>query len=51
MITKEGLSLARFNDKVVLSAALRRNASLATFDVKLRKQAAKLGVRVLPEAI
>jgi len=51
MINEEGLSLARFNDKVVLSAALRRNASLATFDAKLRKQAAKLGVRILPEAI
>jgi len=50
-IAEEGLSLARFNDEVVLSVAIRRGASLASFDAKLRKQAEKLGVNVLPETV
>ena len=50
-IVEEGLSLSRFNDKVLLSVAMRRNAPLATFDVRLRRQAAKLGLRVAPETV
>jgi len=50
-IAEEGLSLSRFNDKVLLSVAMRRNALLATFDVKLRRQATKLGLRVVPETV
>lgn len=50
-IVEEELSLARFNDAVVLSVAIRRGASLASFDAKLRKQAAKLGVNLLPETV
>ncbi|ADC65708.1 PilT protein domain protein [Ferroglobus placidus DSM 10642] len=38
-VVKENLSLSRYNDKVILSAAIRNRASIATFDEKLRKQA------------
>jgi len=48
---EEGLSLPRFNNKVLLSVAIRRNAPLATFDTRLRRQATKLGLRVVPETI
>lgn len=48
---EEGLSLARFNEKVILSAALRRGVPLATYDARLRRQAAKLGVPTMPEDI
>jgi predicted nucleic acid-binding protein len=44
-IVEEELFLARFNDVVVLPVAIRRGASLASFDAKLRKQATKLDVR------
>ena len=50
-VVKEGLSVARFNDKVVLSIAIRRNAPLATFDAKLRSQARRLGIQAVPETI
>ena len=50
-VVEEGLSVARFNDKVVLSIAIRRNAPLATFDAKLRSQAERLGIRAVPETI
>jgi predicted nucleic acid-binding protein len=47
-LVDEGLSLSRFNDKVVLSVALRRNVPLATFDEKLRRQASNIGVALIP---
>ena len=47
MLLLEKLSLSRFNDKIVLSIASRIGA-VATFDDKLRKQAAKKGIAVLP---
>jgi predicted nucleic acid-binding protein len=50
-VVEEGLSVARFNDKVVLSIAIRRNAPLATFDAKLRSQAKRLGIQAVPETI
>jgi predicted nucleic acid-binding protein len=50
-VVEEGLSVARFNDKVVLSIAIRRNAPLATFDAKLRSQARRLGIQAVPETI
>jgi hypothetical protein len=50
-IVEEELFLARFNDVVVLPVAIRRGASLASFDAKLRKQAAKLDVNLLPETV
>ncbi len=50
-VVEEGLSVARFNDKVVLSIAIRRNAPLATFDAKLRNQARRLGIQAVPETI
>ena len=50
-LVDEGLSLSRFNDKVVLSVALRRNVPLATFDEKLRRQASNIGVALVPETM
>ena len=47
-VVDEALSLARYNDKLILSAAVRRKAPLATFDGKLRRQALRAGVKVLP---
>jgi predicted nucleic acid-binding protein len=39
----------RLPDCAVLDAALSTQAALATFDDRLRREAAALGVRVLPE--
>jgi hypothetical protein len=50
-VVEEGLSVARFNGKVVLLIAIRRNAPLATFDAKLRSQAKRLGIQAVPETI
>ena len=48
IITSRRLSLARFNDMVVLSHAMNERTPLATFDGKLRKIAEGFRVRVLP---
>ncbi|AIY91044.1 PIN domain-containing protein [Geoglobus acetivorans] len=48
VVVRENLSLSRYNDKVILSAAIRNRMGIATFDEKLRKQALFLGVDVLP---
>jgi len=50
-VVEEGLSVARFNDKVALSIALRRRVPLATFDSKLRNQAKRLGIQAIPATI
>ncbi|ADC65023.1 PilT protein domain protein [Ferroglobus placidus DSM 10642] len=47
-VASEGLSLSRYNDKVILSIAVREKVNLATFDEKLRKQALSKGVNVIP---
>ncbi len=47
-ISREKISLSRFNDKVILSSAVRRRLPLATYDDKLREQAGNQGVKVLP---
>jgi len=49
-IEKEGLNLSQYNDKVILSLAIRVG-SLATFDRKLRKQALAQRIQILPESI
>ncbi len=46
---KENPSLSRYNDKVILSAAVKNRMSIATFDEKLRKQALSSGINVLPD--
>ena len=48
-ILHDRLSLLRYNDMVILSIAIRLRAPLATFDKKLRTQAEKTNVKVLPE--
>ena len=50
-LVEEGVSVARFNDKVVLSVAVRRGVPLATFDARLRRQAERMGIEVLPETV
>ena len=47
-IVDEGLSLSRYNDKVILSIAIKNKRVLATFDGKLRKQALAVGLDILP---
>ena len=47
-VIAEQLSISRYNDKVILTHALKMNVPIATFDRKLRNQAKKVGVRVLP---
>ncbi|WP_048054229.1 PIN domain-containing protein [Saccharolobus solfataricus] len=42
------LSLKDINDMIILTAAIKTNSSIATFDQKLRKIADKKGVKVLP---
>jgi len=49
LIKREGVSLSRFNDKVILLLSKRFALPLATFDKRLRGQAKRVGVRVLPE--
>ncbi|RLE78012.1 MAG: PIN domain nuclease [Thermoprotei archaeon] len=49
MVERERLSLARFNDKVVLAVAKQRRCPLLTFDRRMRAQAARLGVDLLPK--
>ena len=50
LIEKEGLNLSQYNDKIMLSLAIRV-ASLATFDRKLRKQASARRIQILPERL
>jgi len=47
-IREENLGLSRLNDKVILLLAKKLDYSLATFDKKLRNQARKMDVEVLP---
>ena len=47
-LVKEGLSLGRFNDEVILSVAITEDLPLATFDGRLRSKAKKKGIDVLP---
>ncbi len=48
-ILHDRLSLLRYNDMVILSIAIRLRTPLATFDKKLRTQAEKTNVKVLPK--
>ncbi len=48
IIKQEKLSLSKYNDKLILAIALRLNVPLATFDRKLRREAMKKGVKVIP---
>jgi len=50
-LMEEGLSPSRFNDKIVLSIAVKEGIPLVTFDRKLRAQAQKENIIVLPRSI
>ncbi|WP_456478395.1 PIN domain-containing protein [Geoglobus ahangari] len=47
-VVEKNLSLSRYNDEVILSAAIRKRASIATFDERLRRRALSAGLDVLP---
>jgi len=47
-VCEEKISLAHFNDKVIIAAAVKTGASLATYDDELRREAMRKGLRVLP---
>jgi predicted nucleic acid-binding protein len=49
MVREEKISFRRFNDKLILSVAMRRKLPLLTFDAELRKEGMRHGVRVFPE--
>jgi len=51
ILREEGRPLSRFNDKVVLAVAQSERIPLASFDERLRGQARRLGLRVLPELL
>ncbi len=44
-------SLGHINDAIILSHAVSRKLPIATFDIKLRKLAIKVGVEVLPDEL
>jgi len=46
-LSEEGLSLARYNDKVILSVAKRMGLPLLSFDRRLLAQAVRAGVAVV----
>jgi len=46
-LCEEELSLAHFNDKVIIATAVRTGASLATYDEEVRKESVKRGVTLL----
>lgn len=50
-IVHEYISLSRFNDKVILQLAVREGLPVASYDRKLRKQADRLGIRVVPRML
>jgi len=51
IIISEDKSLTHINDKAILQTAIKLKAPISTFDRKLRNQAKKHGVVVLPERI
>jgi len=50
-IKQEGLSLSRYNDKLILTIALRLKSPLASFNNRLRREALNKGIMVLPKSI
>jgi len=51
VIKQEGISLSRYNDKVILAVALKLKIPLASFDRKLRNEAIKSGIAVMPKSL
>lgn len=50
-VYSEKLSLSRFNDKLILTIAIKNKIPIATFDMKLRKQALKNNLIILPQEL
>jgi len=51
IIEAEHLALSRYNDKLILVVAQNERVPIATFDAKLRRQAKRLGLEVLPREL
>jgi predicted nucleic acid-binding protein len=51
IVSSEGISLSRFNDKLILITAMKAKGPIASFDAKLRRQAIERGLVVLPQEI
>ena len=51
LINKHKKKIARFNDFVILSASLTNKIPLATFDKKLRAEAKKMNLVLLPDRL
>jgi len=51
IVSSEGISLPRFNDKLILITAMKAKGPIASFDAKLRRQAIERGLVVLPQEI
>ena len=50
-ILDENISLSRFNDKILVQIALEGKIPIASYDRKLRSQARKHGLTILPPRI
>ena len=46
-ISRENISLARYNDKIILSLAKRLNVPLLSFDKQLLSQASRRGIAII----
>jgi len=46
-ISRENISLASYNDKIILSLAKRLNVPLLSFDKQLLSQAARKGIPII----
>ncbi len=51
LINKHKKKIARFNDFVILSASMTNKIPLATFDKKLRAEAKKMNLALLPDRL
>ncbi len=47
-LSRDGISLSRFNDEVVIEVALEEGIPIATFDRRMRARAERLGTEVIP---
>ncbi len=51
IIKQEGISLSRYNDKLILAITFRLRIPLASFDERLRREAMKRGITIIPKSI
>jgi predicted nucleic acid-binding protein len=51
IISSEELPLSKFNDKLILTMAVKNKFPIATFNMRLRKQVPEKGLIVLPQEL